>query len=373
MIFPKEVRDVEKENTSFGKKVTVIMPSLFPNEKTLHVITRLREEGFDDILLIDDGGCADSPDFFERAAACGCEVLHHGKCCGRGAALRTGFRYFLNTRRDRLGVVTVDSDGQHRAEDAAKCARLMLEKGNSLVIGRRDLSDRSIARHSRYSGRVTSLMMLLFCGLRLKDPQSGLRAIPRQYLDFFCGIGGDRYDYEIHILLECKSRSIPVCETDIRADYSDADRTSYYRSVRDSVRINSMFLKFSLSSMSGYLVDVTCFWLFAHFFNGLGGTAAVVSVPVSTVLARVVSTILCYLFNRNGVFRTREKSREQAGKYAVCVAGIMTVSALSTWLLTTLLHVGVAWKQTLLKCCIDTVLFFVNFRIQHEWVFARKD
>lgn len=352
------------------------MPALDPDEKTLTVLTGLRDAGFDDILLIDDGsadgeeGRPDVRSIFERAEALGCEVLHHGKCAGRGAALRTGFRYFLNTRKDRAGVVTVDSDGQHRPEDAVCVASLMLERGDAIVIGRRDLSDKTLPQHTRTSGRVTSLMVRLFCGLKLRDPQSGLRAIPTRHLEELCRVKGDRYEYEINILLESKTRSIPVIECDIDADYSAADRTTHYRSVRDSVRINSMFLKFAMSSLSSCLIDILCFWFFAHLLNSSGGRLETFAVPIASVAARVISTFFGYIINRHGVFGTKGSSRKTVTRYVISEVAIMLASALCTWLLTTLLGANVAWVQTLLKCVVDTALFFVNFRLQHEWVFT---
>lgn len=355
--------------------VTIIMPTLDPDEKTLQVIEGLNTLGLNDIIIVDDrpdGTTGDGDAYLLRAAQMGCEVIHNTGKPGKGAALRCGFARFLETRGEKLGAVTMDCDGQHRPQDAARCAQMLAAHPDSIILGRRNLSDRSLPRHSRLSGKITSLMIGLFCGLKIRDPQSGLRAIPASALPQLLDIGGERYEYEINILLESKTRSLPVVEVDIDADYSAEDRTTHYRYVRDSVRVNSVFLIFALSSFSSFAVDALAFWLFAHFFNGAGGKMALWSVPLATACARVISTTVAYLINRKRVFHSNGNHRRTIGRYIICAGGIMIISALGTWALTGLFSVGQAWAQTLLKCCVDTLLFFVNFRIQHEWVFAEK-
>ena len=92
--------------------ISVVLPSLDPDEKLTMVIDGLLEYGFTDIILVNDGSKQENLHFFTDAARLHPEIhlLHHEVNRGKGAALKTAFTWFLNNRPDGLGVVTVDGD-----------------------------------------------------------------------------------------------------------------------------------------------------------------------------------------------------------------------------------------------------------------------
>ena len=109
-------------------KISVVLPSLDPDEKLTAVIDGLLEYGFTDIILVNDGSKPENLHWFEDNAAAHPEIhlLHHPVNRGKGAALKTAFAWFLENRPDALGVVTVDGDNQHHPEDTrdgADCHR----------------------------------------------------------------------------------------------------------------------------------------------------------------------------------------------------------------------------------------------------------
>lgn len=107
--------------------VTIVLPSLNPDEKLTAVLYELREAGFDDILLVNDGSDSAHLTYFPSEDDENCELLTHEVNRGKGAALKTAFRRFLQSRSESIGVVTVDGDHQHRAEDVRRCAEAMFE------------------------------------------------------------------------------------------------------------------------------------------------------------------------------------------------------------------------------------------------------
>ena len=119
--------------------ITVILPSLDPDEKLPAVIEGLLEVGFRDILLVNDGSKPENLHYFTDAAAAHPEVtlLHHAVNRGKGAALKTAINYFLIHRPAGAGVVTVDGDGQHHKLDILACAEAMMENGE-VTLGVRD-------------------------------------------------------------------------------------------------------------------------------------------------------------------------------------------------------------------------------------------
>ena len=99
-------------------KVSVIIPSLNPDEKLICVVDSLREAGFDDIILVNDGSDENHREPFEHASAYPeCTILTHEVNKGKGRGLKTAFEYCIKNRPDIDGVVTVDGDNQHKAAD----------------------------------------------------------------------------------------------------------------------------------------------------------------------------------------------------------------------------------------------------------------
>ena len=119
--------------------VTVVLPSLNPDEKLQKTVASLLAAGFTDLVLVNDGSREDTLRFFPKEDE-HITVLRHEVNRGKGAALKTAFRYVLEHRPDSPGVVTADGDGQHRAEDVRRCAEAMIADGDArkIVFGCRD-------------------------------------------------------------------------------------------------------------------------------------------------------------------------------------------------------------------------------------------
>ena len=121
---------------SYLRDVVVVIPSLNPDAKLLSTVCSLRNEGFTRIVVLDDGSRPETVAIFSQVEReYGCEMLRHPLNLGKGRALKTAFMHVLNTCPDCVGVVTVDADGQHKAEDVAACAKALMEHPECLVLG----------------------------------------------------------------------------------------------------------------------------------------------------------------------------------------------------------------------------------------------
>ena len=191
-------------------KVSVVLPSLDPDEKLTTGINGLLEYGFTDIILVNDGSKPEKLHYFTEAAEHPqVQLIHHPCNLGKGTALKTAFRWFLENRPEHLGLVTVDGDNQHHPEDTRACALRLLETGK-LILGVRDFSQPDVPPRSRMGNRITSLVFKIFVGMTISDTQTGLRAIGREDLEILNTVAGDRFEYETNMLLEMKKRKIPT-------------------------------------------------------------------------------------------------------------------------------------------------------------------
>lgn len=219
------------------ERCVIILPSLNPNEKFDRVVDGLLDAGFQKILIVDDGSDAAHQKHFERAKTFPqCTVLHHPVNLGKGRALKDGFAAALKQFPEAEGVITIDGDGQHLTKDIIACGERMLREKTQVVLGCRDFDLPGVPARSVAGNKTTSRMFRLY-GIRLSDTQTGLRAIPKKYLQRFCNVAGERFEYETNMLLKMKHWKIGFSEQPIETVYEDENAGSHYNAVKDSWRI----------------------------------------------------------------------------------------------------------------------------------------
>ena len=351
---------------------TLIIPSLDPDEKLSQTVFSAIAEGVDDIILVDDGSSGDNRHIFTELETTLPQVtlLTHEKNLGKGAALKTAFTYFLKNRTGRDGVVTADGDGQHRIEDIIACAREMTRGEKAVVLGCRNFDLAGVPAKSRLGNKITSLVFRLFFGMKLSDTQTGLRAVPTQYVSSLMEAKGTRYEYETNMLLLMGQNQIPYREVKIETVYFDHNNASHFRPVRDSIRVYGLVVKYAANSLASSVVDLLMFYLFGQFVFVGGGRRAVL---LSTVGARVISSVVNFAMNRQFVFESRSGMVQAFIRYVCLAVPVMLVSWLTVYSLSTLAGSGIGQAgRTLLKAPVDTVLFLISFRVQRRWVFAEK-
>ena len=281
-------------------KISVVLPSLDPDEKLIAVVDGLLEYGFSDIILVNDGSKQENLHYFHDLAAQHPEIhlLHHEVNKGKGAALKNAFRWFLQNRPDGFGVVTVDGDNQHHPEDTRACCEHMLKTGHT-VLGCRNFNQEDVPPRSSFGNKTTSAIFKIFVGMTISDTQTGLRAIPRDVLETLVDVYGDRFEYETNMLLAFKTNGIVFDEVKIRTVYIEENKSSHFRVIHDSWRIYKLilahFFRYTVSSLVSAVVDTGAYaflsWLLRSTLNGFALTAA------AGVIARVVSSLLNFFWS----------------------------------------------------------------------------
>lgn len=358
--------DVQPEKPN---NVAVILPCLNPSDEFDRVVDELLDAGFCDVVIVDDGSGAEYQAHFERAAAGErCHVLRHEVNRGKGAALKTAFAWLLENRPDCAGAVTVDGDGQHLTKDILACAAAMKEDGGALILGCRDFSAENVPPKSRVGNRVTRGVLGLLCGVKVSDTQTGLRAVPAAQFSRLLTIRGERYEYETNMLLELRRDKVPFREVPIETVYEDGNAATHFRPIADSLRIYRFILLYILSSLAGALLDLAVFHILMLLLTGPEHNTAVL---ISTYGARVCSAFLNFNLNRSLVFNGKGGYGRTLLRYAVLAVCQAFVSAQLVAWLSALASSGAGIVTTLIKFGVDTLLFFLSFRIQQNWVFRK--
>ena len=368
-------------------KTVILIPSLNPDEKLVEYVARLYDSGFDKIIVVNDGSAGSYDHFFDRAAENGrCTVLRHEVNKGKGAALKTGMRYYLEHFSGAdggacCGIVTGDADGQHSIEDTLRLAKRLESEQDGLILGCRDFSQDDVPARSRFGNRTTSVVFKLTHGLWVSDTQTGLRAIPGPLVEIFSRTGGERYEYEMNMLIECAERGIPIKEEKIKTIYIDDNSGSHFHAVRDSVRIYSVILRkmagYCVSGCVSFALDLLLFWLMDRFVmpnaqglkNALPTTIwLAVSTYASAAVARVLSSVENFYVNKRYVFKKDGDSAMSMVKYVALAVVLYFISSTAVAVLRNLFNT----EATLIKMLTDSLLMLVSYTVQRKWVF-RKD
>ena len=216
----------------------VLIPAYRPDGKLLHLLESLHTAGLRKILVVNDGSGDAYEAVFEaiRERWSHIAILPHDANLGKGAALKTGFRYLLEHADGVDGAVTADSDGQHTAEDILRIMAVMETSPGKLILGARSF-DGTVPWRSRLGNRLTRFLIRRLYGLNIQDTQTGLRGIPLSMMPLFLEIPCNQYEFELDMLILAGSRRLNVREVPVRTIYIDNNASSHFHPFRDSLKI----------------------------------------------------------------------------------------------------------------------------------------
>jgi glycosyltransferase involved in cell wall biosynthesis len=332
-----------------------LIPAYQPDETLVRFSHQLEHQGFE-VVLVDDGSDAPCAELFRQAEAA--VVLRHNMNRGKGAALRTGLQWLKEHGEGPFVVVTADADGQHLAPDVLRVAEEAQRHPDSLVLGARAFEG-DVPLRSRIGNGLTRLIFRFSAGTWVGDTQTGLRGFREGQLDFLLSVAGERYEYEMNVLLEAARRGVPLRELRVETVYQPGNPTSHFRTLRDSGRILGEVLRFSAASLVSFGVDFGLFCLFSAL-TGL--------VAVSNVLARLISAGVNFTLNRRLVFQKQGEWQKQAQRYVLLAAGILLCNTL---ILKALTMGGLAAPGA--KLLTELGLFACSYAVQRRFVFAKGE
>ena len=353
-------------------KTLIVIPALNPPLDLIKYIEKLRLSGLENILIVDDGSRPEFKNIFGKLRdKKGCQILTHAKNLGKGRALKNAFNYFLTMANveEFNGIVTADSDGQHRVEDVLSMVSTVSNNPNSLILGCRDFDSENVPPKSKFGNKFTKLVFKLLYGRKITDTQTGLRGFPKEILYEMLEIPGERFEYETKMLIHSFDKSISIKEITIETIYFDGNAETHFNPIKDSLRIYKVifasFFKYLLSSLSSFLVDIGLFQLFLWLSLSVGIHRGAPLILLSTILSRIISSYFNFTMNKNFVFNREKRIHKTIVKYYSLAAFQMLLSAAM---------VTVVWNmfsgsETAIKIVVDTILFLASYQVQRRWVF----
>jgi glycosyltransferase involved in cell wall biosynthesis len=224
----------------------ILAPVYGPGYRLPTFVTELRDAAPGvHVVVVDDGSGPASAQILDTARDLGCTVLRHETNRGKGAALKTGLRHAAGAHPGH-DVVCADPDGQHRVADVLRVADHVQVSGR-IVLGVRSFAG-AVPLRSRIGNTATRVLFRAATGRSVRDTQTGLRGYPNALLDWLLSVPGERFEYEMNVLLHAARAGHPIEETTIATTYID-NAGSHFGSLTDSARVYGPLLRFAAASL----------------------------------------------------------------------------------------------------------------------------
>lgn len=357
-------------------KFAIVIPSLNPGKGLPGYVATLRAITDTPIVLVDDGSREELKPIFQQCVSKveNVSLLTHELNKGKGRALKTAFAHLLGNVPGLMGCVTCDSDGQHAPQDVLKCLNALKKEPGAIVLGCRTFNLEHVPWKSRLGNNSMRTLFRLATGSDFLDTQTGLRAIPAEFMRELLECPGERFEFETHMLLRLNGRKL--LQVPIETLYVDGNRETHFDPVRDTLKISSIILvaclrklaKFAIASLLSFGVDIALFTLlYYHVFDERSFGRLLFSVAI----ARAVSLVFNYSCNRYFVFGEAHGGRnfdaKAFGQYLILAGFIMAAS----YELTHLCHKALPQiALPVVKVCVDFFLFLASYGVQRMLIFS---
>lgn len=338
----------------------LIIPAYNPDERLIQLLDEHKiHYGEQQCIIVNDGSNPQTAIIFQQLQNQGYIVLHHDYNQGKGAALKTAMNYYLANFADSTpGVITADADGQHSVQDIIRISDKFHDAPDKLYLGVRQIARGDIPLRSRFGNVLTKFLFNFLTRSRLKDTQTGLRAIPISLIKTLVRTSTTRYEFEFEMFFVAKKQHVQIEQLPIETIYIDNNKSSHFNPVVDSLRIYFIFLRFCSVAIFSFLLDFSLFSLFYLICDKVG---------LAVIGARVISAPVNFILNRNISFKSQKKILFSAVQYFVLVA----IMGISSFYVMNLIHfVGVNIYFS--KITAELLIFLANFLIQYVVIFTKR-
>ncbi len=333
-----------------------LIPAYEPDQALTKVVMELKKNEFE-IVVVDDGSSLDKTAIFQEIAE-NTDVIHHSRNSGKGTAIKTGLQFIKDTYKNIYTVVTVDADGQHKIEDVLRVCSAAEREPDAMILGSRKFEG-GVPLRSKFGNYVTRLVFYVTTGCKLYDTQTGLRAFQDALIPKLLAIPGERYEYEMNVLMYFTKSKEKILEEWIETVYLENNESSHFNPIKDSYRIYKEILRFSGASLISFVVDYFLYCILNLLTE---------NIVLSNIFARVISAAFNYILNRKLVFKSKSSVHKSVLKYALLAAAILGCNTIFLRAITTL---GI--NRYISKVIVEACMFVLSYTVQHTFIFGKND
>ena len=221
-----------------NKSQTYITIPLYNDSKMiLKVIKSLKDKGYNNIVVVDDGSKDNGYDVVKKNTDV--IVTKHIINRGQGAALQTAMEIAIE--KGAKYIVHFDSDGQHDVKDIDHMLNTLIEGKYDIVLGSRFLQKNDIPLKKRILLKGGIIFTYILSQIWLTDVHNGLRVMTAETAKKL-NLQHDRMEHASEILDKIKVLNLKYTEVPVTIHY-----TKYSMSKGQSIS-NSINIAFKLIS-----------------------------------------------------------------------------------------------------------------------------
>ena len=213
--------------------ICVIIPT-YNNCRTLESVIQGVQKYTQNIIIVNDGSTDGTQEILNKFPQ-----LHHLSNIpnkGKGVALYKGMMYAI--QKGFQYAITIDSDGQHNADDIPKFVIKLQETGEALIIGNRFMEKGKVPGKSYFGRDFSNFWFKVETGIDSPDTQSGFRLYPLNPLKKI-KLLTRKFEFEIEIIVRMAWKGILIESVPVDVIYfSKEERVSHFRPGKDFTRIS---------------------------------------------------------------------------------------------------------------------------------------
>jgi glycosyltransferase involved in cell wall biosynthesis len=216
-----------------NQKVCIIIPT-YNNAASLAKVIRDVKKYSSRIIVVNDGSTDATAEILSTFPQI--EIISYPKNKGKGIALKRGFTLAKEKGFDY--AITIDSDGQHSADDLPTFAEKLKEEPEAIIIGSRNMDKAGVPGKSNFGMKFSNFWFWVETGIRHPDTQSGYRLYPLKFINpkkFLTR----KFEFEIEIIVRLAWKGVKVTSVPVDVHYQKSEeRISHFRPFIDFTRIS---------------------------------------------------------------------------------------------------------------------------------------
>jgi len=195
----------------------VVLPAYNEATRIQPVLEDIASKGYN-MVIVNDGSSDNTLEVIKQSKKLFPDQIHIFNLLinrGVGVATQTGFEAVL--KYNPKYIVSMDSDGQHSADDLDNVIKPLVTGEAKAVIGVRPLKD--MPRSRNYANAIMNLLTRIFYRVDVSDSQTGFRAITVDALEKI-SINATGYLISSEFIREINDNNIPFAEVPIQTIYT---------------------------------------------------------------------------------------------------------------------------------------------------------
>lgn len=331
-----------------NSEMVILMPVYNPDERIVNYVKKLKENNYQ-VVLINDGSKSEYHSLFEKMVH-DCKIISYPFFKGKGYAIKEGIHYIKEHLQDKKGIIILENEYDliH-----INHIRTLINKN----------SQKMWVVHHKGKRFLTKLFSMIY-NKEFIDVDSELFAFSMNYIDQMMAV--DENCYEVQSLIQSVQNNQEIEE--IQLENKQEPFHLKNKTIQIMYVIFLHLIRFISSSIISSVIDVLLAWILLDILK-LWMTSDFWRIALSSLIARILSTIVNYVINKKYVFKGKNNSKQTAIRFLILTIVITILSTLFVYAASSL-HI---MSEKLAKPVGDLLLFLLSYSAQTKWVFKNNE